>query len=540
MKFYHTKLFYYLPLFITSASMSLAQDTFIDVEWEYAGDGTTWDDSSAWQVIDKLTWETSTVISGVPDDTSRVAIGKDLTLDTDRQVSSLLTSYGTPVRTLNLNGNSLTVNSLYGSDVINIRSNSESVVGGLTVQGGDLYLTKTADKTKNMVDGKWDGTWTTVAKEVGTNKINLGLSENSYKGTKSKTITFASDSNVFSTENLQVNGYASTQSFVNIQGSLTAQYNDVYKSLTVNKTTLTIEEGADVKIGALTVGSNSIMNVNGALQVAPTDLAKDSSNVTVGAGSVLNINNKMILTASGTNTANMSISGTVNIAGDGALNTTGGYGNVNISNGGVLRLASGKGTFSAGSSIRLGGGGRVIFDAPDVWKDGGNGSNPRSFSLWMSSSSSAADVRMSYIDVNAHTTFNGLSFGMNAEGRYGAQLTITFGDDPNAILDLKYLTVACDTNQGYLWNEDSKLVLVNFENGKIRMSEGLREASGDFYDNLDLISAEGFEDGSFRVEEWDDGYYYLVGTAVPEPAAFAAALSMLALAFAVYRRKSTK
>lgn len=540
MKFYHTKLFYYLPLFITSASMSLAQDTFIDVEWEYAGDGTTWDDSSAWQVIDRLTWETSTVISGVPDDTSRVAIGKNLTLDTDRQVSSLLTSYGTPVRTLNLNGNSLTVNSLYGSDVINIRSNSESVVGGLTVQGGDLYLTKTADKTKNMVDGKWDGTWTTVAKEVGTNKINLGLSENSYKGTKSKTITFASDSNVFSTENLQVNGYASTQSFVNIQGSLTAQYNDVYKSLTVNKTTLTIEEGADVKIGALTVGSNSIMNVNGALQVAPTDLAKDSNNVTVGAGSVLNINNKMILTASGTNTANMSISGTVNIAGDGALNTTGGYGNVNISNGGVLRLASGKGTFSAGSSIRLGGGGKVIFDAPDVWKDGGNGSNPRSFSLWMSSSSSAADVRMSYIEVNAHTTFNGLSFGMNAEDRYGAQLTITFGDDPNAILDLKYLTVACDINQGYLWNEDSKLVLVNFENGKIRMENGLRAGTDGYYDNLELISAEGFEDGSFKVEQWEDGYYYLVGTAIPEPAAFAALLSVLALAFAAYRRKSTK
>ena len=540
MKFYHTKLFYYLPLFITSASMSLAQDTFIDVEWEYAGDGTTWDDPSAWQVIDKLTWETSTVISGVPDDTSRVAIGKNLTLDTDRQVSSLLTSYGTPVRTLNLNGNTITVNSLYGSDVINIRSNSESVVGGLTVQGGDLYLTKTADKTKNMVDGKWDGTWTTVAKEVGTNKINLGLSENSYKGTKSKTITFASDSNVFSTENLQVNGYASTQSFVNIQGSLTAQYNDVYKSLTVNKTTLTIEEGADVKIGALTVGSNSIMNVNGALQVAPTDLAKDSSNVTVGAGSVLNINNKMILTASGTNTANMSISGTVNIAGDGALNTTGGYGNVNISNGGVLRLASGKGTFSAGSSIRLGGGGRVIFDAPDVWKDGGNGSNPRSFSLWMSSSSSAADVRMSYIDVNAHTTFNGLSFGVNAEGRYGAQLTITFGDDPDAILDLVYLTTSCDTNQGYLWNQESKLVLVNFENGKIRMENGLRAGTDGYYDNLELISAEGFEDGSFRVEQWEDGYYYLVGTAIPEPAAFAALLSVLALAFAAYRRKSTK
>ena len=540
MKFYHTKLFYYLPLFITSASMSLAQDTFIDVEWEYAGDGTTWDDPSAWWVIDRLTWKTSTVISGVPDDTSRVAIGKDLTLDTDRQVSSLLTSYGTPVRTLNLNGNTITVNSLYGSDVINIRSNSESVVGGLTVQGGDLYLTKTADKTKNMVDGKWDGTWTTVAKEVGTNKINLGLSENSYKGTKSKTITFASDSNVFSTENLQVNGYASTQSFVNIQGSLTAQYNDVYKSLTVNKTTLTIEEGADVKIGALTVGSNSIMNVNGALQVAPTDLAKDSNNVTVGAGSVLNINNKMILTASGTNTANMSISGTVNIAGDGALNTTGGYGNVNISNGGVLRLASGKGTFSAGSSIRLGGGGRVIFDAPDVWKDGGNGSNPRSFSLWMSSSSSAADVRMSYIDVNAHTTFNGLSFGVNAEGRYGAQLTITFGDDPDAILDLVYLTTSCDTNQGYLWNQESKLVLVNFENGKIRMENGLRAGTDGYYDNLELISAEGFEDGSFRVEQWEDGYYYLVGTAIPEPAAFAALLSVLALAFAVYRRKAVK
>ena len=451
-----------------------------------------------------------------------------------------MTSYGTPVRTLNLNGNTITVDSLYGSDAFNIRSNSESVVGGLTVQGGDLYLTKTADKTKNMVDGKWDGTWTTVAKEVGTNTINLGLSENSYRGTNSKTITFASDSNVFSTENLQVNGYASTQSFVNIQGSLTAQYNDVYKSLTVNKTTLTIEEGADVKIGALTVGSNSIMNVNGALQVAPTDLAKDWSNVTVGAGSVLNINNKMILTASGTNTANMSILGTVNIAGAGELNTTGGYGNVNISNGGVLRLASGVGTFSCGSSIRLGGGGKVIFDAPDVWKDAGDGSNMRTFSLWMSSASNQADLRMSYIEVNAHTTFNGLAFGMNAEGKYGAQLTITFGDDPNAILDLKYLTVACDTNQGYLWNEDSKLVLVNFENGKIRMSEGLREASGDFYDNLDLISAEGFEDGSFRVEEWDDGYYYLVGTAVPEPAAFAAALSMLALAFAVYRRKAVK
>lgn len=540
MKFYHTKLFYYLPLFITSASMSLAQDTFIDVEWNYVGDGTTWDDPSAWRVVDRLTWKTSTVISGVPDDTSRVAIDKDLTLDTDRQVSSLLTSYSAPVRTLNLNGNSLTVDSLYENEAINIRSNSESVVGGLTVQGGDLYLTKTAYKTKNMVDGEWDGTWTTVAKEVGTNTINLDLSENSYRGTKSKTITFASDSNVFSTENLQVNGHASTQSFVNIQGSLTAQYNDVYKSLTVNKTTLTIEEGADVKIGALTVGSNSIMNVNGALQVAPTDLAKDSNNVTVGAGSVLNINNKMILTASGTNTANMGISGTVNIAGAGELNTTGGYGNVNISNGGVLRLASGVGTFSCGSSIRLGGGGKVIFDAPDVWKDAGDGSNMRTFSLWMSSATNQADLKMSYIEVNAHTTFNGLAFGMNAEGKYGAQLTITFGDDPNAILDLKYLTVACDTNQGYLWNEDSKLVLVNFENGKIRMSEGLREASGDFYDNLDLISAEGFEDGSFRVEEWDDGYYYLVGTAVPEPAAFAAALSMLALAFAVYRRKAVK
>ena len=129
---------------------------------------------------------------------------------------------------------------------------------------------------------------------------------------------------------------------------------------------------------------------------------------------------------------------------------------------------------------------------------------------------------------------------MNAEGRYGAQLTITFGDDPDAILDLVYLTTSCDTNQGYLWNQESKLVLVNFENGKIRMENGLRAGTDGYYDNLELISAEGFEDGSFRVEQWKDGYYYLVGTAIPEPAAFAALLSVLALAFAAYRRKSTK
>ena len=129
------------------------------------------------------------------------------------------------------------------------------------------------------------------------------------------------------------------------------------------------------------------------------------------------------------------------------------------------------------------------------------------------------------INVNSDLNFNAFSWVQ------GNRTTINFAD--GVVITLDILSKNRD-DWGDVLTNDVLLTLNNFENGAIRV------AKLDEKDDLSLISADGFEDGSFRVEEWDDGYYYLVVTAVPEPAAFAAALSMLALAFAVYRRKAVK
>ena len=82
---------------------------------------------------------------------------------------------------------------------------------------------------------------------------------------------------------------------------------------------------------------------------------------------------------------------------------------------------------------------------------------------------------------------------------------------------------------------DVSLTLEGYRNGMIRITSLDKQD----LDDLTLIKAAGFEDGSFRWE-FDDASnsYWLVGTAaVPEPATVAALFGLAAFALVLYRRR---
>lgn len=127
------------------------------------------------------------------------------------------------------------------------------------------------------------------------------------------------------------------------------------------------------------------------------------------------------------------------------------------------------------------------------------------------------------INVNSDLNFNAFSWVQ------GNRTTINFAD--GVVITLDMLSKNRD-NWGDVLTNDVLLTLNNFENGAIRV------AKLDEKDDLSLISADGFEDGSFKFVWHDEtGNYWLEATDIPEPAAMSGILGALALSLLALRRR---
>ena len=145
---------------------------------------------------------------------------------------------------------------------------------------------------------------------------------------------------------------------------------------------------------------------------------------------------------------------------------------------------------------------------------------------------------MSYLDVNAFNQLGGFCFGNNDISRVSPSLTVTLGEGEGVMLELAYLTTSLDSDKGYLMG-DSKLVFVNFRNGAVKVlnkRESTTENGVVYADDFSLISAEGYED--FRLEKDAEGdFYWLTATQVPEVSTVASVFGIMALGFALIRRR---
>ena len=341
---------------------------------------------------------------------------------------------------------------LYGTNssngVIAMRGGSEGtdVTQNMTFESGNY----------NIVAGP--GTSDTNA------RINLGINSDKNPNMK-KHLVFGKDTSVTSGINLYFdnirNDYApnysdadTARSIIDLNGKFTV---DPSKTTYVHGVTLNINEGSSVSFGKLTVSNYAILNLNSAMSMAPTEVAKEASCIEVSANSTLNINSALSLAATGS-VHNMTIYGNVNVSSEGSFAMSGGFGTVQIKPGGVLTLNSGEKTFQSNGCLRLDGGRLVLNTTNAYW---GNFNSNRSNSLWLMMRNADSEQVMSYLDVNAFNQLGGFCFGNNNLSQVSPALTVTLGEGEGVMLELAYLTTSLDSDKGYLMG-DSKLVFVNF------------------------------------------------------------------------------
>ena len=416
---------------------------------------------------------------------------------------------------------------LYGTNssngVIAMRGGSEGtdVTQNMTFESGNY----------NIVAGP--GTSDTNA------RINLGINSDKNPNMK-KHLVFGKDTSVTSGINLYFdnirNDYApnysdadTARSIIDLNGKFTV---DPSKTTYVHGVTLNINEGSSVSFGKLTVSNYAILNLNSAMSMAPTEVAKDASCIEVSANSTLNINSALSLAATGS-VQNMTSYGNVNVSSEGSFAMSGGYGTVKINSGGVLTLNSGEKTFQSNGCLRLDGGRLVLNTTNAYW---GDFTSIRSNSLWLMMRNAGSEQVMSYLDVNAFNQLGGFCMGNNDLSKVSPALTVTLGE--GVMLELAYLTTSLDSDKGYLMG-DSKLVFVNFRNGAVKVlnkRESTTENGVVYADDFSLISAEGYED--FRLEKDAEGdFYWLTATQVPEVSTVASVFGIMALGFALIRRR---
>ncbi|MFR6033884.1 MAG: hypothetical protein ACLUKN_12320 [Bacilli bacterium] len=238
-------------------------------------------------------------------------------------------------------------------------------------------------------------------------------------------------------------------------------------------------------------------------------IASENPNIQVDTNAVLNVNGNLKISATASTHA-INVNGTVNVGKDASVYIKdGGYRNVQVFRGGTFDISStGKDSVYVDDGFRLIGGKLVLRSEEAL----------ASTVIWLYSSGGT-----STIDLYAAAHAKAFSF------TDGSELVLNFNEGGSLWLD----EFTVERGGGWANNLDEKamLTLVNYSNYLLHV-DSFREE-----DDLSRIFAEGFEEGSFRWEaDTVNGGYWLVGTAVPEPAAVASVLGAFAFALAAYRR----
>lgn len=354
---------------------------------------------------------------------------------------------------------------------------------------------------------------------------NIKLEENS-TGANNKILTFESGTTLNSELALYFFGANNSEyperSVVNFNGTLNTgiangdivKYNSVtLKGSDNNSIIVNFGETATANIGKVNIEKNSIMNVSkGAsifIDTRNSGIEKDNPNLQIDTNAVLNLDGNLKISATSSTHA-MNIYGTINVGKDASVYIKdGGYRNVQVFRGGTFDISStGKDSVYVDDGFRLIGGKLVLRSEEAL----------ASTVIWLYSSGGT-----STIDLYAAAHAKAFSF------TDGSELVVNFNDGGSLWLD----EFTVERGGGWANNLDEKamLTLVNYSNYLLHV-DSFREE-----DDLSRIFAEGFEEGSFRWEaDTVNGGYWLVGTAVPEPAAVASVLGAFAFALAAYRR----
>lgn len=355
---------------------------------------------------------------------------------------------------------------------------------------------------------------------------NIKLEENS-TGANNKILTFESGTTLNSELSLFFFGANNSEyperSVVNLNGALNTSVSTdgvvKYNSITLkgddnNSIIVNFGETATANIGKTNIEKNSVLNIakgaNVSVNTKNSGIASENPNIQVDTNAVLNVNGNLKISATASTHA-MNIYGTVNVGKDASVYIKdGGYRNVQVFRGGTFDISStGKDSVYVDDGFRLIGGKLVLRSEEAL----------ASTVIWLYSSGGA-----STIDLYAAAHAKAFSF------TDGSELVLNFNEGGSLWLDEFTVMRGYDGWANNL-DENAMLTLVNYSNYLLHV-DSFREE-----DDLSRIFAEGFEEGSFRWEaDTVNGGYWLVGTAVPEPAAVASVLGAFAFALAAYRR----
>lgn len=365
------------------------------------------------------------------------------------------------------------------------------------------------------------------ARDTYNMSANICLNENS-TGANNKILTFESGTTLNSELSLFFFGANNSEyperSVVNLNGALNTSVSTdgvvKYNSITLkgddnNSIIVNFGETATANIGKTNIEKNSVLNIakgaNVSVNTKNSGIASENPNIQVDTNAVLNVNGNLKISATASTHA-INVNGTVNVGKDASVYIKdGGYRNVQVFRGGTFDISStGKDSVYVDDGFRLIGGKLVLRSEEAL----------ASTVIWLYSNSGGAST----IDLYAAAHAKAFSF------TDGSELVVNFNEGGSLWLD-EFTVMRGGDGWAHNLDENAMLTLVNYSNYLLHV-DSFREE-----DDLSRIFAEGFEEGSFRWEaDTVNGGYWLVGTAVPEPAAVASVLGAFAFALAAYRR----
>lgn len=482
--------------------------------------------------FDKSSWGTTASQSNLPPSDNAMAAQfewdfQHLYLDRDTTMSYLILNRDIGAKT------STPTLSLYDPETkaetnltFDISQNVAAGASSATIikgHGGSRGFNAKVDSMNFIFDGGTINITDSSEGNTGTRTANILIKpENNDVDFSGKTYSYTFNSNVVSTENLYIEGKSASDKAggvfkVEFNKELSLVNGADYKTLTLGNTkdvykvdaagnmtaaglAVVIGKEATANVGKFKVGENAFLQVDGVLNTntAGNEFATGSQTVINGTWNYFGHNE---------------LYGRLEIKGE--ARRTGGDSFINLRKNSELVIdGKNKGDIQFLTGIRMFGGGKLVINSDSL--DAGT-------NIWIPYGSVGNE---NHIEVNASTKLNSFRFGNNTS------TIITFADD--AILILAEFSSGNGDGWVHELTSNELLTLVNYENGKIRCTSDMTK---DNKNDLSVIRADGFEDGSFKWELGFDGTYWLVGTAVPEPAAVAAIFGLAALGFALYRRR---
>ena len=199
-----------------------------------------WSDNTIWR---KITYSPTikTEVDYFPNaNTTSVSIEKDVNINGNYTVKSVMTGYSSQTNYLYSQNDSILLTIDSYDRHINLR-------GGMSTSSNDLHL--------------YCDIFATYSTAPSTGKAQITYSDNATDSTAPKYLTLYKSFKT--TEPIQVNGLGAERSFLTIHGDVEAVYNGTYAKMNISKATVLIN--GDVDVANLTVSSDSSLTLNGKL-----------------------------------------------------------------------------------------------------------------------------------------------------------------------------------------------------------------------------------------------------------------------------------